>query len=823
MKIITKYILNSIKERKLRTLVMLLSIVLSTTLLFVSLSIGSSYEYAQKKMAIGYAGNAKVSAKSNSGDFLSKSDLVKTNTVLREIGILRTQALFQKKGYFENFDLISGKMEDIHAINAPRIKYGTLDNFKGFKIALPDRFTSQFNYKVGDKIPVKINGKIYSFELSAICNYDTIFLRNTRGFNALIPFETLSEILGTNGRYSEFLMIPKMDIDTSRFIENEVQKYQNKGVTISPIYDDMQVSADAKQKSMPFYLISFFTLTISTFIIYSSYKIIISERMKVLGTFRSIGANQRTISKILLLESLIYGVSGSLLGLPLGFTTLKIILGSMLDSTSNFGIEIPAIVTPINIVVSTITAIFVSILGAYIPSKRASRLAVKDIVLGKIEEERISNKKRISIGMLLFVTSIVLPRIASGRILTITGAISLLTLIISAIMIIPLLLNSFSVFAQMVYTKLSGNIGTIAARNLRDNKNTNSNVTLLFISISAIIVISVVGDFVNTYVTDVFRGATLDGFSQSTVDRSFIKQVEKLDTVTEVLPIYVMDEAVQVENKSLRVEATDDIKKFNEMLAINDMSNNRDEVESNFSKGRNAVVSTETLTSLNLKVGDEITIGNDSQKKVFKIIGSFKSRANDVNVILPSSFAREDFNISEYGFFAYKAKRPESVMNQIRNLYGSKSHWSRTVKQFTNDAKNTVNSFLEPMNKLTYFILGLATVGVMNNLLINFIQRKRTNAMYKSIGLSNKQNVYLCLIESFSVGLFGGGLAILVSYLEIKTVFLVAGPKISVVPSLSISTFLYAAGLGVIITILGSVVPVLKNSKLNIVEEIKVD
>ena len=44
LKIILKYILTNVKERKARTFVMLLSIQLSAMLLFVSFSIGVSYE-----------------------------------------------------------------------------------------------------------------------------------------------------------------------------------------------------------------------------------------------------------------------------------------------------------------------------------------------------------------------------------------------------------------------------------------------------------------------------------------------------------------------------------------------------------------------------------------------------------------------------------------------------------------------------------------------------------------------------------------------------------------------------------------------------------
>lgn len=48
-------------ERKIRSIVMLLSILLSTVLLFVSFSIGTSYEHAQRKMAYGMAGHATIS------------------------------------------------------------------------------------------------------------------------------------------------------------------------------------------------------------------------------------------------------------------------------------------------------------------------------------------------------------------------------------------------------------------------------------------------------------------------------------------------------------------------------------------------------------------------------------------------------------------------------------------------------------------------------------------------------------------------------------------------------------------------------------------
>lgn len=68
---------------------------------------------------------------------------------------------------------------------------------------------------------------------------------------------------------------------------------------ISEVVNEAQIAADARQKSMPFFLISFFSLTMSVFIIYSSYQVITLDRLPVIGTFRSIGATQKTVTRIL--------------------------------------------------------------------------------------------------------------------------------------------------------------------------------------------------------------------------------------------------------------------------------------------------------------------------------------------------------------------------------------------------------------------------------------------------------------------------------------------------------------------------------------------
>ncbi len=170
---------------------------------------------------------------------------------------------------------------------------------------------------------------------------------------------------------------------------------------------------------------------------------------------------------------------------------------------------------------------------------------------------------------------------------------------------------------------------------------------------------------------------------------------------------------------------------------------------------------------------------------------------------------------------AYSAADPGAVMVQIRNLFGNQYNWSRTVKEFEKDFLGVINAFLAPMKKLTYFVLLLAAVGVVNNLLINYLQKKHAIAMYRSVGLSNRQNVRMAIIEGLTSGFIGAAVGLFVAYMEVDTIFIVAGPRISVQPEFDVLVFILTGLAGILITLIGSVVPILKSSQMKLVEEIK--
>lgn len=822
MKIIVKYIFTNIKERKTRTAVMLLSVLLSSTLLFVSLSISSSYESAQRKMARGMAGAAALSITSADGriDAQSLPDLSWSGDTA---GILEGAALYHENGYYETIDLIAAPLDQLSRINPPRlVNGGEITDFNGRQVILPDRFTSKYGIEQGDTITLLLGKTPVSFEVAGIAAYDTVFLRHTRGATALLPLSTLSDLLGGAKGCSKILVKPAAGISASELKSRLSAALSFGPYKVSEVVDEMQIEADARQKSMPFFLICFFSLTMSVFIIYSSYNVITLERMPVIGTFRSIGATQKAVTRILLMESMVYGVMGGLAGIPAGTLVLNLILRDMGSSLSQ-GIEIPVVISPFSIIFSLTAALAISLFSAWFPIYRASRLPVKDVVLGTVEEKQASRPALALIGAALFIISIMLPKAVSKHMLYPAGGFALLGLIAAAVLSVPLFTDLVSKGFEHLYGIILGNEGRLAARNMRNNKNTQQNITLLFISISAVIAITVVGGFVTTYVGDVFKGAELEGFADGPMEPEFVEQVMEIEGIKKVLPLHVYENQIQAgQTVFSRLEATHNLDWYSSMMALHYTENGmKEKAFAAFDKERTLLLSESCMERTGFSVGDTLFLTNGTTGNDYLVTGSFKSRADDAEAVISSAFAVSDFSAAAYQFLAYTAEDPEAVMVQLRSLFGRTPNWSRTVEEFNADALSTVGAFLRPMHCMTYFILLLAAAGTVNNLLISYIKKRRTIAMYKSIGLSNRQNVKITLIEGFSSGLAGAAMAVFVSYIEIRTIFIVAGPKISIVPELDSSVFLSAGGMGILITLLGSVIPVMKSRSMKVVEEIK--
>ncbi|MCU6195174.1 FtsX-like permease family protein, partial [Enterobacter sichuanensis] len=149
--------------------------------------------------------------------------------------------------------------------------------------------------------------------------------------NALLPKETLSKIINKGSGYTRVLIESEEEI-TENLVNKLSEELSTEKYMVSNTINETNTTSVSILKTMPFFLISFFALTLSIFIIYSSYKVITLERLPFIGTFRSIGANEKTVTRILMLESILYGSIGGLIAIPIGVVVLNLMLHGLGNS-----------------------------------------------------------------------------------------------------------------------------------------------------------------------------------------------------------------------------------------------------------------------------------------------------------------------------------------------------------------------------------------------------------------------------------------------------------------------------------------------------------
>jgi ABC-type antimicrobial peptide transport system permease subunit len=129
-----------------------------------------------------------------------------------------------------------------------------------------------------------------------------------------MPYEYMNERMGANGKYNFITAVT--DTDSVKFVEEFNEN--NKAVKSESLSDLSMYRSMLDSTETTVYLMFAIVCIICCIIIHGAFKLIITERMTVIGTFMSQGATKNKIQNILLMESLLYGIVGGIVGVALG-------------------------------------------------------------------------------------------------------------------------------------------------------------------------------------------------------------------------------------------------------------------------------------------------------------------------------------------------------------------------------------------------------------------------------------------------------------------------------------------------------------------------
>ncbi len=134
------------------------------------------------------------------------------------------------------------------------------------------------------------------------------------------------------------------------------------------------LSALKLEKTMMFLLLVLI-ITVASFNIISTLTMIVTEKQREIAILKAMGATRRAIMRIFMLNGLIIGVTGTVIGIPLGYAFLYLIEKYWtFDQTVYYIAHIPVHIQAIDVLLVSCSAILISFAATVYPSLQAAKL-----------------------------------------------------------------------------------------------------------------------------------------------------------------------------------------------------------------------------------------------------------------------------------------------------------------------------------------------------------------------------------------------------------------------------------------------------------------
>lgn len=840
MGIILKFMLRNIKEKKLRTFLVVFSIMASTALFFASSGMNTSIKQTYVDIVRQFYGNADIEINTNSKSPTPYLNMEKTDTVRSKTdyvtGELDANGVYTHGSKDRNIMLRGFNYDDIKFMDLFDFNNkGSVTPFSGNKIIISKKAADEYGLSVGDKIPVKVGKDAVkqNFSIVGIAEDKGMFaMESEQNMMAVIPMEQAENINNIKGEVSGIYIKASKADDIDEIVNELTPIYKN--YTVAKVINEKAIDEELGSITTAFRLMLIVVLMMSAFIIYTVFKVIVAERLPVIGTFRSIGATKTSTSMVLVGESIIYGIIGGIIGDLAGIGILKVLMNLMATNMGG-GVTVTASVnyTSGQLIGAFIFSIVISFLSAIMPIIKSSRLSVKDVVLNTIDNAEKEKSWKLVLGLVFVVCAFIIPKAVKSSSLNSSTGLMILVIcmvlsVIGIVMIIPYVTELFAMVLSKLYNIIFGNEGSLAAKNLRKNKSLINNISLLAIGISTLFMINVVSASSGTVLAKAYDFFNYDVFVQNedgnSLDRATIDSVKNTVGVSEVEESY-SSRNIEVTQSKEAITAiyfmdTYEIDNFAKVKMLED----RNEVFKNYNDGRTIMLTKSNLKRYNKQIGDYITIKTTRGNRDYRIVGSFDTMMQDGNMALvPRRFAEGDFKLYQCSSLNIKTNKSADYVKSVL----SKKFKTRQInidtmanQEARNKKQNDQMLFLVKAFPVIALIIG--AFGVINNFVISFIERKRSLAVYASVGMSRHQTRKMLFVESISIGLIGSLAGIAGGMLMIYIMpFMFDLANFPMELEYTGSVFATSIILGILITVIAAIVPSLKSSKLNIIEAIK--
>lgn len=577
-------------------------------------------------------------------------------------------------------------------------------------------------------------------------------------------------------------------------------------------------------------------LFLGAFLIFNTFRTIIVERRRDLGMLRAIGATRQQITSMILIESLVQGVLGTLIGLVAGYLLSSGMAAIMGKIASQFfkgtliltpTISLTALIGPVVLGLGTV------LLAGYLPARAASHTSPLE-ALRPSTVESVKRTARWSLigGIVFMLLGVVM--LASGARGAAGGAVMFLVgiMLMAPGLVIPAS-RLFGPFLTLLYARE----GDLARGNLarQPGRAAITGGTLMIglatLILMAALVDGVAGMFTSisdrTFTNDIILVPQSIGIYNSVIgaDSSLADRLKALPDVQTVGTLRYA--AATSMGQGIQVMGIDPVA-YPQVSTLTFMEGNPEEALAALGTGRSAIMTSIGLSTLGLKVGDDMVVQTAEGDQTYHIVGA----ANDLfSVKLTLMFISQDnlaadFHKTEDIMLMLNLKPGADKNTALAQVEDISKDYPQFTAHLTGEYRDfmvqTTNSVLWLFYFVALLILIPAALGLLNTLTINVLERTREIGVVRAVGGSRSQVRRMVTAEALLLGIFGSALGVLagvaMSYGFISAFGAIGWTMPYVFPVLGI---IAAIVVGVLLALFASLLPARSAAKLDIIRALQ--
>ncbi|MDM0326618.1 FtsX-like permease family protein [Clostridioides difficile] len=713
----TKIAKSNLKQNKSKSILIIITIILSTLMLSsIGIYIVDAGAY-QKENTIKYSGNYQgilANVDEKQADILSNHADVELTGEMNGVGVEKLEddsnislAYMNEDALkLNSFEFIKGKLpskENEIVLDSGALKalgYKNKDLGEKIKISYDD-------YKNDKKIEKEfiISGILKTSEISEAGKYyyaiiSESYMRNTRDmsqedFNIYVKFNDKSNLSIEQAKEKLDKIANDIGLDTINTAVNE--NY------INALKPDMETI-------MGGVFVGLVIVLSSILVIYNIFYISIVTKVQEFGKLRAIGATKKQIKNIVFKEGFILAGIAIPIGIILGYVLANIIIKSFMD------IDVKSSRLPV--ILSVVVISFISVVLSLLkPMKVASKVSIVDAV--RYTGNKISNKskrkgyKNINLKRLSHAN---LERNKKRTYMTLASLILSGTIFIT----VSTALESFDAekmarehFPYDIEVRLSG-------YEMNSDKNPKDNLNILQMD----------------------NPLSKDFFNQ-------IKNMEGIKRIESARSVKIGMEDYDVEFKYDLLQSINenDVKSLNKNIIDGKINLER------LQTGDEIVIThVDTAKEMGVKAGDKIRLTlYDGDKKIKK---EFKVQAIAMGV--PSFGIGKDFidrtlkydSTSSLGIYTEEGKYQE-IKDSIKKIAKNNGFLETDFIDSRIESNKATISFIKIMGYTLTGIIGvIGFMNLVNTMITSIVTRKKELGMLQAIGLTNKQLVKMLNSEA---------------------------------------------------------------------------